>query len=92
MRTSRPVAEKIADDRPFVTDYSVIECLSPDAEGGMCQISTTFESWKISISQALFEDTNSDLIIDDCCDAYENEMMEMLMEFPQPIMETDQSS
>ncbi|KAH7515330.1 hypothetical protein FEM48_Zijuj10G0023300 [Ziziphus jujuba var. spinosa] len=86
VRTSRPVASKLAADTPLLTGQRVLDALFPSVLGGTCAIPGAFGCGKTVISQALSKYSNSDTVVYVGCGERGNEMAEVLMDFPQLTM------
>jgi len=87
VRRPRPVAEKLAADSPLITGQRVLDAVFPSVQGGTCSIPGAFGCGKTVISQSLSKFSNSDAIIYVGCGERGNEMAEVLMEFPDLMMD-----
>merc|ERR1711988_1055431 len=87
VRRPRPVAEKLAADSPLITGQRVLDAVFPSVQGGTCSIPGAFGCGKTVISQSLSKFSNSDAIIYVGCGERGNEMAEVLMEFPELMMD-----
>ena len=82
VRRPRPVAERLADDRPFVTGQRVFDFLFPVAEGGAVVVPGGFGTGKTIIEQSLAKHADADIVVYIGCGERGNEMAELLHEFP----------
>eukprot|EP00833_Pecoramyces_ruminatium_P015251 jgi/Orpsp1_1/1189283/evm.model.d7180000070865.1 len=89
VRTPRPCAEKLAADYPLLTGQRVLDALFPCVQGGTTAIPGAFGCGKTVISQSLSKYSNSDVIIYVGCGERGNEMAEVLMEFPELTLTTE---
>merc|ERR1711968_308481 len=87
VRQPRPTAEKLAGDRPLLTGQRVMDVMFPSVLGGTCAVPGAFGCGKTVISQSLSKFSNSDAIIYVGCGERGNEMAEVLMEFPELMMD-----
>merc|ERR1711871_420176 len=87
VRQPRPTAEKLAGDRPLLTGQRVMDVMFPSVLGGTCAVPGAFGCGKTVISQSLSKFSNSDAIIYVGCGERGNEMAEVLMEFPDLMMD-----
>jgi V/A-type H+-transporting ATPase subunit A len=85
VRRPRPVAGRLASDRPFVTGQRVFDLLFPVAEGGSVALPGGFGTGKTVIEQALARFAEADIIVYVGCGERGNEMAEVLTEFPELI-------
>lgn len=83
VRRPRPVAERLPDDRPFVTGQRVFDFLFPIAEGGVVAVPGGFGTGKTIIEQSLAKYADADIVVYIGCGERGNEMAELLHEFPQ---------
>ncbi|XP_066918634.1 V-type proton ATPase catalytic subunit A [Clytia hemisphaerica] len=83
VRTTRPVAEKLAANHPLLTGQRVLDALFPCVQGGTTAIPGAFGCGKTVISQSLSKYSNSDVIVYVGCGERGNEMSEVLQDFPQ---------
>jgi V-type H+-transporting ATPase subunit A len=89
VRSPRPVAEKMIANTPLLTGQRVLDALFPSVLGGTCAIPGAFGCGKTVISQALSKYSNSEGIVYVGCGERGNEMAEVLMDFPQLTMTTE---
>jgi V/A-type H+-transporting ATPase subunit A len=82
VRRPRPVAERLPDDRPFVTGQRVFDFLYPVAEGGAVVVPGGFGTGKTVIEQSLAKYADADIVVYIGCGERGNEMAELLHEFP----------
>jgi V/A-type H+-transporting ATPase subunit A len=82
VRRPRPVAERLPDDRPFVTGQRVFDFLFPVAEGGAVIVPGGFGTGKTVIEQSLAKYAEADIVVYIGCGERGNEMAELLHEFP----------
>jgi len=82
VRRPRPVAERLPDDRPFVTGQRVFDFLFPVAEGGAVVVPGGFGTGKTVIEQSLAKHAEADIVVYIGCGERGNEMAELLHEFP----------
>jgi V/A-type H+-transporting ATPase subunit A len=82
VRRPRPVAERLPDDRPFVTGQRVFDFLFPVAEGGAVVVPGGFGTGKTVIEQSLAKYAGADIVVYIGCGERGNEMAELLHEFP----------
>jgi V/A-type H+-transporting ATPase subunit A len=82
VRRPRPVAERLPDDRPFVTGQRVFDFLYPVAEGGSVVVPGGFGTGKTVIEQSLAKHADADIVVYIGCGERGNEMAELLHEFP----------
>merc|ERR1711998_712699 len=87
VRSPRPVADKVAADAPLLTGQRVMDVMFPSVLGGTCAVPGAFGCGKTVISQSLSKFSNSDAIIYVGCGERGNEMAEVLMEFPDLMMD-----
>ena len=85
VRQPRPVARRIAADRPFVTGQRVFDFLFPVAEGGTVAVPGGFGTGKTVIQQSLAKFAAADVVIYVGCGERGNEMAEVLQEFPRLV-------
>lgn len=83
VRQPRPVAERLRDDRPFLTGQRIFDFLFPVAEGGTVAVPGGFGTGKTVIEQSLAKWADADIIIYIGCGERGNEMAEVLSEFPE---------
>jgi V/A-type H+-transporting ATPase subunit A len=82
VRRPRPAAERLPDDRPFVTGQRVFDFLFPVAEGGAVAVPGGFGTGKTVIEQSLAKYAEADIVVYIGCGERGNEMAELLHEFP----------
>jgi V/A-type H+-transporting ATPase subunit A len=82
VRRPRPVAERLPDDRPFLTGQRVFDLLFPVAEGGTVVVPGGFGTGKTVIEQSLAKYAEADIVVYIGCGERGNEMAELLHEFP----------
>jgi V/A-type H+-transporting ATPase subunit A len=82
VRQPRPVAERLRDDRPFLTGQRIFDFLFPVAEGGTVAVPGGFGTGKTVIEQSLAKWADADIIVYIGCGERGNEMAEVLSEFP----------
>jgi V/A-type H+-transporting ATPase subunit A len=85
VRRPRPVAGRLASDRPFVTGQRVFDLLFPVAEGGSVALPGGFGTGKTVIEQALARFAEADIVVYIGCGERGNEMAEVLREFPELV-------
>ncbi len=85
VRVKRPVAGRIAPDRPLVTGQRVIDCVFPIAKGGAAAIPGGFGTGKTITQHQLAKWSDADLIVYIGCGERGNEMTEVLVEFPKLV-------
>jgi V/A-type H+-transporting ATPase subunit A len=85
VRRPRPVAERLPDDRPFVTGQRVFDFLFPVAEGGAVVVPGGFGTGKTVIEQSLAKHAEADIVVYVGCGERGNEMAELLHEFPRLV-------
>jgi V/A-type H+-transporting ATPase subunit A len=78
----RPIAQRLATKRPFVTGQRVFDLLFPVAEGGACAVPGGFGTGKTIIEQSLARFADADVIVYVGCGERGNEMTDVLTEFP----------
>ncbi len=82
VRTPRPVRQRLADDRPFVTGQRIFDFLFPVGEGGTVAVPGGFGTGKTVIEQSLAKYGEADVVVYVGCGERGNEMAEVLAEFP----------
>ena len=82
IRVPRPIAQRLATKRPFVTGQRVFDLLFPVAEGGACAVPGGFGTGKTIIEQSLARFADADIIVYVGCGERGNEMTDVLTEFP----------
>jgi V/A-type H+-transporting ATPase subunit A len=82
IRVPRPIAQRLATKRPFVTGQRVFDLLFPVAEGGACAVPGGFGTGKTIIEQSLARFADADVIVYVGCGERGNEMTDVLTEFP----------
>jgi V/A-type H+-transporting ATPase subunit A len=85
VRRARPVASRLAADRPFITGQRVFDLLFPVAEGGSVALPGGFGTGKTVIEQALARFAEADIIVYVGCGERGNEMADVLTEFPELV-------
>ena len=83
VRRPRPVARRLAGDRPFLTGQRVLDFLFPVAEGGTVAVPGGFGTGKTVIEQTLARYADADVVVYVGCGERGNEMAEVLREFPE---------
>ncbi|GAU46326.1 hypothetical protein TSUD_28430 [Trifolium subterraneum] len=83
LRTPRPIASKLAADTPLLTGQRVLDALFPSVFGGTCVVVPYLELL-VAAKQSLY--SNSHAVIYIGCGEHGNEMVEVLMDFPQLTM------
>lgn len=83
VRRARPVAKKLAPDRPLITGQRVIDCLFPLAKGGVAAIPGPFGSGKTVTQHQLGKWAEADIVVYIGCGERGNEMTDVLREFPE---------
>jgi V/A-type H+-transporting ATPase subunit A len=87
VRLPRPVRERLADDRPFLTGQRVLDLLFPAAEGGSVAVPGGFGTGKTILEQSLAKYADADIVVYVGCGERGNEMAEVLHEFPRLVDE-----
>jgi V/A-type H+-transporting ATPase subunit A len=82
VRRPRPVAQRLAPDRPLVTGQRVLDFLFPVAEGGSVAVPGGFGTGKTVIEQSLARHARVDIVVYIGCGERGNEMAEVLAELP----------
>ena len=82
VRTARPVAERLAGTRPFVTGQRVFDLFFPVLEGGNAAVPGGFGTGKTIIEQSLAKYSEADIVVYVGCGERGNEMTDVLTEFP----------
>ncbi len=82
VRIPRPVAERFASSRPFVTGQRVFDLFFPVAEGGSAAVPGGFGTGKTIIEQSLAKFSEADVVVYVGCGERGNEMTDVLTEFP----------
>lgn len=82
VRRPRPVAERLAPDRPLITGQRVFDLLYPVAEGGTVVVPGGFGTGKTIIEQSLAKHAAADVVVFVGCGERGNEMAELLDELP----------
>jgi V/A-type H+-transporting ATPase subunit A len=83
VRIARPVARRLAVDRPLVTGQRVIDMLFPVARGGAAVIPGGFGTGKTVVEQQLARWSDADVVVYVGCGERGNEMAELLATFPE---------
>jgi len=81
IRERRPMARRLAGDRPFVTGQRVFDFLFPVAEGGSVAVPGGFGTGKTVIEQSLAKFAKADVMVYIGCGERGNEMAEVLHDF-----------
>ncbi|MDK1032627.1 MAG: V-type ATP synthase subunit A, partial [Planctomycetia bacterium] len=81
VRQPRPVARRLAPNRPLVTGQRVIGMFFPVTKGGTARIPGPFGSGKTVVQHQLAKWTDADIIIYVGCGERGNEMTDVLLEF-----------
>lgn len=82
VRRPRPVAERTAPRRPFVTGQRVLDLLVPVMEGGSVAVPGGFGTGKTVLEQSLAKFAEADVVVFVGCGERGNEIAEVLDEFP----------
>ncbi|HEX9563081.1 MAG TPA: V-type ATP synthase subunit A [Gemmatimonadaceae bacterium] len=85
MRVPRPIAQRLATRRPFVTGQRVFDLLFPVAEGGACAVPGGFGTGKTIIEQSLARGADADIVVYVGCGERGNEMTDVLTGFPRLV-------
>lgn len=85
IRTPRPVAQRLATDRPFVTGQRIFDLLFPLAEGGTVAVPGGFGTGKTIVEHSLAKYATADLVVFVGCGERGNEMAELLEDFPKLV-------
>lgn len=85
VRTSRPVKQKMAIERPLITGQRVIDTFFPLAKGGTAAIPGGFGTGKTITQHQLAKWSDADIIVYIGCGERGNEMTEVLEDFPKII-------
>ncbi len=83
VRKARPVLEKLAPNKPFLTGMRILDVLFPIAMGGAAAIPGPFGSGKTVTQQSLAKWSNADIVVYVGCGERGNEMTDVLVEFPE---------
>jgi V/A-type H+-transporting ATPase subunit A len=83
VKQARPMARKLAVDRPFLTGQRVLDCLFPIALGGAAIVPGGFGTGKTVVEQTLSKYCSADIIVYVGCGERGNEMADVLSEFPE---------
>ncbi|HEY7471553.1 MAG TPA: V-type ATP synthase subunit A [Gemmatimonadota bacterium] len=81
VRRPRPIAGRLAGDRPLLTGQRVLDFLFPVAEGGSVAVPGGFGTGKTVIEQSLAKFAEADVVVYVGCGERGNEMADMLAEF-----------
>jgi V/A-type H+/Na+-transporting ATPase subunit A len=81
IRTPRPVACRLAADRPLVTGQRIFDLLFPLAEGGTIAVPGGFGTGKTIVEHSLAKYADADVIVFVGCGERGNEMAEVLHDF-----------
>jgi V/A-type H+-transporting ATPase subunit A len=82
VRAPRPVAQRLAPDRPFQTGQRVFDLLFTVAEGGAVALPGGFGTGKTVVEQSLAKYAQTDVVVYVGCGERGNEMAEVLHDFP----------
>jgi len=85
VRTPRPVARRLAADRPLITGQRIIDTLFPIAKGGAAAIPGGFGTGKTMTQHALAKWSDADIIVYIGCGERGNEMTDVLTDFPKLV-------
>ncbi|HEU4734737.1 MAG TPA: V-type ATP synthase subunit A, partial [Kofleriaceae bacterium] len=85
VRTPRPVAQRLATDRPLVTGQRIFDLLFPLAEGGTVAVPGGFGTGKTIVEHSLAKYAAADLVVFVGCGERGNEMAELLEDFPRLV-------
>ncbi len=85
LRTPRPVAERLACDRPLITGQRVLDLLFPLAEGGTVAVPGGFGTGKTVIEHSLARHATADVVVFIGCGERGNEIAEVVQEFPRLV-------
>lgn len=85
VRIARPVANRLASDRPFVTGQRVFDLFFPVAEGGAVAMPGGFGTGKTMLEQSLARHADADVVVYVGCGERGNEMTDVLTEFPELV-------
>ena len=85
MRRRRPVAARLAAERPFVTGQRVLDTIYPVAVGGTAVIPGGFGTGKTVVEQALARWSDADVVVYVGCGERGNEIAELLATFPELV-------
>ena len=83
VRRPRPVARRLAPDRPLVTGQRVIDLLYPLARGGTAVIPGGFGTGKTVVEQQLARWADAEVVVYVGCGERGNEIAELLATFPE---------
>jgi V/A-type H+-transporting ATPase subunit A len=81
IRRRRPMARRLAGDRPFITGQRVFDFLFPVAEGGSVAVPGGFGTGKTVIEQSLAKFARADVMVYIGCGERGNEMADVLHDF-----------
>lgn len=90
VRRARPCREKLPGNTGLLTGQRVLDAVFPACQGGTCAIPGAFGCGKTVISQALSKFSNCDGVIYVGCGERGNEMAEVLRDFPELTLITDE--
>ncbi len=82
IRHPRPLARRLAGDRPLLTGQRVLDFLFPVAEGGTVAVPGGFGTGKTVVEQSLARYADADLVVFVGCGERGNEIAEVLAQFP----------
>jgi V/A-type H+/Na+-transporting ATPase subunit A len=85
VRLARPLAKRLAADRPLVTGQRIFDFFFPLAEGGCAAVPGGFGTGKTVIEQSLAKFADADVVVFVGCGERGNEMTDVLEEFPRLI-------
>jgi len=85
LRAPRPVARRLAADRPLVTGQRIFDLLFPLAEGGSIAVPGGFGTGKTIVEHSLAKYADADVVVFVGCGERGNEMAEVLQEFPRLV-------
>ena len=85
VRAPRPVARRLAADRPLVTGQRIFDLLFPLAEGGTIAVPGGFGTGKTIVEHSLAKYAEADVVVFVGCGERGNEMAEVLQDFPRLV-------
>ena len=83
VRKPRPVATKLAPNKPLITGQRILDTLFPIAKGGTAIVSGPFGAGKTVTQHQLAKWSDAEIIVYIGCGERGNEMTEVLVEFPE---------
>lgn len=89
VRRPRPCKDKLPGNTALLTGQRVLDAVFPSCQGGTCAIPGAFGCGKTVISQALSKFSNCEGVIYVGCGERGNEMAEVLRDFPELTMVTE---